>query len=164
MPWKKLYQWVLAAVCALLFALLAAAFIRLYREGAALRAAGDAAASIFTREKLTERLAPLLPLAILAAGLIVAAAPLGIGSGASGFGRIPPRRTTSGRTEVDPGDKFDVLRSKACDPARKHRIALLRAALAAVALMLIIAGIYNGSMKDVLYKAINICTECVGLG
>ena len=41
---------------------------------------------------------------------------------------------------------------------------LLRRILLAAAVILIIAGIFNGSMRDVLYKAINICTECVGLG
>ncbi|MBQ7487252.1 MAG: hypothetical protein IJT77_07145, partial [Clostridia bacterium] len=39
-----------------------------------------------------------------------------------------------------------------------------RAAILAVAVIFIIAGIHNGGMKDVLIKAINICTECVGLG
>ena len=29
---------------------------------------------------------------------------------------------------------------------------------------LIAAGILNGGLKDVLIKAINICTECIGLG
>lgn len=33
-----------------------------------------------------------------------------------------------------------------------------------VAVILIIAGVFNGSALDVLYKAITICTECVGLG
>jgi len=32
------------------------------------------------------------------------------------------------------------------------------------AVVLIIAGVFNGSARDVLYKAITICTECVGLG
>lgn len=32
------------------------------------------------------------------------------------------------------------------------------------AVILIIAGVFNGSARDVLYKAITICTECVGLG
>ena len=32
------------------------------------------------------------------------------------------------------------------------------------AVILIVAGIFNGSARDVLYKAITICTECVGLG
>ena len=39
-----------------------------------------------------------------------------------------------------------------------------RAAILALAVIFIIAGIHNGGMKDVLIKAINICTECVGLG
>ena len=33
-----------------------------------------------------------------------------------------------------------------------------------VALICIIAGMVNGNMKDILIKAINICTECIGLG
>lgn len=40
----------------------------------------------------------------------------------------------------------------------------LRAALWIVALALIVAGIANGGLRDVLYKAKNICTECIGLG
>lgn len=44
------------------------------------------------------------------------------------------------------------------------RIRMLRAALLALSVLLITAGVYNGSAKDVLGKAINICTECIGLG
>lgn len=40
----------------------------------------------------------------------------------------------------------------------------LRILLYAAALLLIAAGILNGGMRDVLIKAINICTECIGLG
>ena len=40
----------------------------------------------------------------------------------------------------------------------------LRVALYALALGLILAGVMNGGMRDVLIKAINICTECIGLG
>lgn len=40
----------------------------------------------------------------------------------------------------------------------------IRIALIVVALALIIAGIFNGGMADVLSKAVNICTECIGLG
>lgn len=36
--------------------------------------------------------------------------------------------------------------------------------LIAVSLLFIVLGIYNGGMDDVLKKAINICTECIGLG
>ena len=44
------------------------------------------------------------------------------------------------------------------------RAALPRAVIIAVAVILIVAGALNGSARDVLYKAITICTECVGLG
>lgn len=40
----------------------------------------------------------------------------------------------------------------------------LRAALYLAALALLVAGILNGGMYDVLVKAVNICTECIGLG
>ncbi len=39
-----------------------------------------------------------------------------------------------------------------------------RIALLALALGLIVLGTQNGSMQEVLVKAINICTECIGLG
>ena len=44
------------------------------------------------------------------------------------------------------------------------RLGALRAALLAVAAALILLGVFNQSARDVLYKAITICTECVGLG
>ena len=34
----------------------------------------------------------------------------------------------------------------------------------ALALVLILLGILNGGLRDVLIKAVNICTECIGLG
>lgn len=46
----------------------------------------------------------------------------------------------------------------------RRKTALPRAVLLAAALVLILAGVLNGSARDVLYKAITICTECVGLG
>ena len=29
---------------------------------------------------------------------------------------------------------------------------------------MLVAGVLNGGMRDVLVKAVNICTECIGLG
>ena len=40
----------------------------------------------------------------------------------------------------------------------------VRIALYAFALVLIVLGFNNGGMRDVLVKAINICTGCIGLG
>ncbi len=41
---------------------------------------------------------------------------------------------------------------------------IARIVLAAGAVALVIVGISNGGMRDVLEKAINICTQCIGLG
>lgn len=49
-------------------------------------------------------------------------------------------------------------------PETARRRVLLRRVLMAAAVLFIVLGIFNGSMKDVLIKAIKICTECVGLG
>ena len=37
-------------------------------------------------------------------------------------------------------------------------------ALAAVGILMMIFGIYRGEMTVVLTKAVNICTECIGIG
>lgn len=47
---------------------------------------------------------------------------------------------------------------------RAKRQNVARIAVFVVAVLLIIAGITNGGMFDVFVKAINICTECIGLG
>ncbi len=39
-----------------------------------------------------------------------------------------------------------------------------RLSLVAIAVLLIVLGIFNGTMADVLGKAVKICTECIGLG
>ena len=49
------------------------------------------------------------------------------------------------------------------DSAPRNR-EVLQTVLIVAAIVLIIAGIFNGSARDVLYKAAKICTECVGLG
>ncbi len=40
----------------------------------------------------------------------------------------------------------------------------VRLVIAMLALALIVLGLANGQARDVLNKAINICTECLGLG
>lgn len=41
---------------------------------------------------------------------------------------------------------------------------VVRGALAVTGIVFVILGVYNGGAGDVLAKAINICTECIGLG
>lgn len=40
----------------------------------------------------------------------------------------------------------------------------IRIAIATVAVIFIVLGVLNGGARDVLYKAVMICTECIGLG
>ena len=49
-------------------------------------------------------------------------------------------------------------------PETARRRILIRRVLLVAAVIFIVLGVQNGSMKDVLVKAIRICTECVGLG
>ena len=49
-------------------------------------------------------------------------------------------------------------------PERSRTVWIVRIVLLVAAIAMIIAGIVNGGMADVLAKAINICTECIGLG
>ncbi|MBQ8415922.1 MAG: hypothetical protein IJX13_03335 [Clostridia bacterium] len=46
----------------------------------------------------------------------------------------------------------------------KRSVWLVRTVLLALAAVMIVVGILNGGMGDVLAKAVRICTECIGLG
>ena len=144
---KKLYLAIQTVLCVLLCSLLCASAIGIYREGAAARTSGDPTTPIFTREKIAERLTPVLPL-LLAAILSTLA------------GRLLPLRASQSENSVQkPENGRDLVCAQITAPTAAIRAALLAAAVAFIA-----AGILNGGMRDVLFKAINICTECVGLG
>ena len=49
-------------------------------------------------------------------------------------------------------------------PETARRRVIIRRVLLVAAVIFVVLGVQNGSMKDVLVKAIRICTECVGLG
>ncbi len=67
--------------------------------------------------------------------------------------------------------ELEILRSapqKKPEPAvsveKKRTLPAVRIALYAAAVVLIALGVTNGGLWDVLVKAVNICTECIGLG
>lgn len=91
----------------------------------------------FTREKAAAALMQTAPAAIL--WLII----LLIGFGMKPAARVRPMKVI---------------------PAESSFSGKKRAMLYAVAMGLIALGVLNGGMRDVLIKAINICTECIGLG
>lgn len=59
---------------------------------------------------------------------------------------------------------YHVIEGFVPEKANRIMLILTRASIAIVAVSFIIAGIVNGGANDVLLKAINICTECIGLG
>ncbi len=44
------------------------------------------------------------------------------------------------------------------------RLLVIRGVVLIIAVVFIAVGIFNGSARDVLTKAVKICTECIGLG
>ncbi len=61
-------------------------------------------------------------------------------------------------------NKFFTFLSKAFNFFRRYGKTVARAATGCFAVAFIIAGIFNDGARDVLIKAVNICTECIGLG
>ena len=57
--------------------------------------------------------------------------------------------------------KENVVKNKTNN---KKILLAVRISVAVIALTFIVLGAFNGTMRDVLIKAINICTECIGLG
>lgn len=82
------------------------------------------------------------------------------------------KQISAAKTMIKNGDKASVAQKT--EPAFistiKNIIAkpaflwAVRGAVFVLAVVFIIVGIVNGGAKDVLVKAINICTECIGLG
>ena len=122
----------------LLCAALALEALLILRGGLAARAAGELTAPIYTRAKVGAALLRQAPLALAAlAAFLIPCAPAKEKRGTCDAA-MPPEKTEPGRA--------------------------LRLALLVLAAVLLAAGVLNGGMRDVLYKAVKICTECVGLG
>ncbi len=69
------------------------------------------------------------------------------------------------RVEIKNAPKKRIQGGQIAQNPRSEKSLLgIRLTLLVLAVTFIIIGIFNGGMADVLYKAINICTECIGLG
>ena len=130
-------------LCIALAVLLAAGAAGIYLEGSA-RVAENPQESICTAESAADKLAPAVPLFIAAAALAVLGIVLGVKD---------PKAGKPAKAEGPVTPKADW----------KHA-GVIRAAVVVAAAVFILAGVLNGSARDVLVKAIHICTECVGLG
>ena len=132
---------VLSLSTLLLAALLIWQCVDIYLAGSTVKGADGA---IFTRELVMERLGSIR----WAVWLWLAAWALSVVCSRRKQPRTTGRRCTPAQVAVQ------ATRAQA-----RWRVALY-----VLAAMLLAAGMLNGGMRDVLMKAINICTECIGLG
>ena len=110
---------------------------------------------IYERGSVLAELSALLPLFLLDLAALLAAALFHASKKSPGLWQagkpfLPPK---------PPEDKAMGCPDRSTLPKR-----ILRLFLFAAALLLIVLGVQNGGIRDVLIKAINICTECIGLG
>ena len=68
---SKIFLWIQTALCALIAVLLAVAAVRIFLDGSAYQAAGHPSEWIYTREKVTAALMPILPLFLLSFAMTV---------------------------------------------------------------------------------------------
>lgn len=149
MNWQKAIRLLMTVLTLALAAALCVSAVALYAGGLARRqAANSLMAPIFTREETAAALRRIAPLGL--AWLAVAAV-------AAVSGLLAPLRGKPARAPIIAPAKMKG------QPETKRRITL-RAALTALAALLLILGAFNGGLNDVLVKAVNICTECIGLG
>ena len=147
--WKKtkstVFLFPYAAVYGMLTALFCAQVIGIYQEGLT-RRAENPMASIYTPEIVAEKLRPLSPLFFIAVGFVI------------GWLLAGAKDKSAGkpvRNGIRPKPKIE---------RRQTRPGAVQGVILAAAAVFILLGIFNGIALDVLTKAINICTECIGLG
>ena len=68
---NKIFLWVQTALCVLIAVLLASSAVRIFIDGSAYQAAGHPSEWIYTREKVTAALMPILPLFLLSFAMTV---------------------------------------------------------------------------------------------
>ena len=151
---EKTFLLIQSLLCVLAAGLLAAGALSLYFEGAARQAEGDLFFYMYTRERAGAKLLPVLPVFCCSLGLSVAGRILGIGRETG----EPLLRNE--KLPRDPG----IIREKAVRQRADRKTLIIRTAVLAAALLLIVLGIVNGGFEDVLAKGAAVCTECVGLG
>ena len=155
---KKLLLYIQSALCVLWVFLMAAAAIHIYTEGIAYQAQGHPEAWIYTREKAAAAFGRYLPVLLLAVISNIACVIMGARDEDQDKPVADPELISIDKKEREEAAGAGNVKQDT-DKLRIARIAVL-----VVAVVFVIAGIMNGSMEDMLIKAVNICTECVGLG
>ena len=152
---KKLFLIIQSALCAIVTALPAVFALIIYTRGLAAKAA-DPTAWIYSRELAGKYLLPVLPIAVIT--LVMALVGILLGIRDEKLGKPVKGIEMKKWGAKNAGAEQDES-AKGVNTATIVRLIVLAAAV-----VLIVIGIVNGSARDVLFKAVTICTECVGLG
>lgn len=155
---KKILLYINSALYVIWTVLTALSAVSIYRAGAAYQAQGHPEAWIFTREKALEALGSYAPILALAVIMTIICAVKGICDENQDKPVTDPDLIGIYKAEREEG------RDLSEEAAKAKKLRILRIAVLIIAVIFAIAGIINGSMEDMLIKAVNICTECVGLG
>lgn len=151
----RAYAVYVAALTLLLGAVLCAQAVLLYAGGVADNTVGESGQLIepvYTRGKVLARWGDISWLFYIWLGAAAA--------GAVFWAVCPPDELEKACSPKRPGNK--IYRPGHAREWRYTRHA--RAFLLAAAIVLIALGVFNDGVRDVLYKASMICSECIGLG
>ena len=156
---KKKTLIIINAALYVLWALFTAgSVVAAYISGAAYRAQGHPEAWIFTQERTMDLFGISAPLLLAAIVMTVICNAEGISDGRQD-------RPIHDQAVISIYKaKREAVSDKTAEAAKDRKLRITRFALFAVAFTFVIAGILNGSMMDMLRKAVKICTECIGLG
>ena len=146
--WQIALIGLIAVLVVVICAGLAMGGVVLYVRGTAAVQAGTAE-TVFTREQAADMLRLFVIPALLLVALLILAA---LTSVKSAQNLSADRKLAASVQSAESVSAYRGLGGK--------RIWLILL----IAAVLIAAGILNGGLRDVLIKAINICTECIGLG
>ena len=147
----KILRTIAAAACIALLLLLALGCFDIYIDGNSpqnLDERGVHLAPVFSAESISSRFEVLAPMLIVCLVVIIGAcvALRFVGNGKGGAEKEPRKCDMNIKTE------------------RPKLLLAVRLGLPILAAVFIVLGVMNGGARDVLVKAINICTECIGLG
>ncbi len=149
---KNAFMWIEAGLCILLVLILSLGAIGIYHEGLA-RKAEDPLTQIYTVEAVVKAIVPAIPVLILAIIMAIAAFIAG--------------KKDEKASVVEKSGVFKRKKNSTDSyvlPALSQKGKLLRRILLAIAVICLLAGVWNGSMTDVWNKARMICMECIGMG
>ena len=144
---KSALLYIQSGLCILTALGLIAADLAVYVQGSKEKSA-DPMANIYSTGAITEKSAFVIPVFVVAVIVTIVCLVLGVKD--AGADR--------------PVGAVDIIKNTKENAPSASKTKTVRTVLLVIALILIVAGIINGSLTDVFIKASKICTECIGLG